>query len=92
MAGSRASRTVREWLASGTEGDPHTQEILAERLGSVVGRVVNQSTISNIKTGKSVPRIDLIEAFRSVLGIEPAWWLPDMSSACECSDSDNDAA
>mgnify|MGYP000990118158 CR=1 FL=1 len=73
---TRASRLVEEWLASGSEVEPHTQEILAKLLSERVGREVSQSSVSKIKNGEQLPRADLVAAFRVTLGIEPEWWLP----------------
>lgn len=91
---TRASRVIAEWLKAGTEQDPHTQELLAERLSAHVGRPLSQSTVSNIARGEQQPRADLVAAFRVELGIEPEWWLPDApgSAPCIAENANDDAA
>jgi transcriptional regulator with XRE-family HTH domain len=81
MATTRASRAITDWLRSGTEEDPHTQEILVARVSARVGRTVSQSTISLIARGQQQPRADLVAAFLVELGIEVEWWLPDQAES-----------
>ncbi len=83
MADTRAARTIREWLDADTKEDPHTQAVLATRLSALMGRNVNQSTVSAAAHKGRLPRADMVGAFRAVLGIEPEWWLPDAKALSE---------
>lgn len=89
---TRASRVVADWLKCGTDEDPHTQEILAERLSARVGRPLSQSTVSNIARGLQQPRADLVAALRVELGIEPEWWLPTPTESSPVVDAKPDDA
>ncbi len=78
---TRAAAALSDWFSAGPPGEQRTQCSLAKLVSGVLGRNLHQSTISALRQGAQIPRVDLMLAFQSLLGIQPEWWLTKNGSS-----------